>query len=78
MIDIIDWNALHEQHPDFVELVGEEIDELDWYALLLAGAGHAYLTSLFSAEVKSADFLTHPMVELLRAKTSRLLDNSLL
>lgn len=78
MIDIIDWNTLHEQHPDFVELVGEEIDELDWYALLLAGAGLAYLTSLFIAEVESTDFLTHPMVELLRAKTSRLLDDSLL
>jgi len=78
MIDIIDWNALHEQHPDFVELVGQEIDELDWYALLLAGAGRAYLTALFCAEVKSTDFMAHPMVELLRAKVAGLLDSSLL
>lgn len=70
MIDIIDWNTLHEQHPDFVELVGEEIDELDWYALLLAGAGLAYLTSLFSAEVKSTDFMAHPMVGPTRKQSS--------
>lgn len=78
MIDIIDWNALHEQHPDFVELVGEEIDELDWYALLLAGAGRAYLTTLVCTEVESTDFKAHPLVELLRAKVAGLLDSSLL
>lgn len=70
MIDIIDWNTLHEQHPDFVELVGEEIDELDWYALLLAGAGRAYLTTLFCAEIKSDDFQANAMIELLRAKVA--------
>lgn len=78
MIDITDWNTLHEQHPDFVELVGEEIDELDWYALLLAGAADRGMWAAVATEIKSDDFQANAMIELLRAKVLHLLKSSLL
>ena len=78
MIDIIDWHALYEQYPDFVDLVGQEIDELDWYALLIVGATDRGMWPVVKAEIDSDDFQTHAMVELLGAKILALLKPGLL
>ena len=74
MIDIINWRELPEQHPDFVDLVGQEIDEMDWYALLLAGASRRGMTSLLHAEIKSDEFARHPFVLLITDKFIALIE----
>ena len=74
MIDIIDWHALHEQHPDFVDLVGQEIDEIDWYAMLMVGASRRKMTSLLHAEIKSDEFASHPFVKLISNKFIALIE----